>query len=781
MTRKTYCGNLLWQSSLTLLAVRARIFAAAIATTAVLAGCVGTNTKNGESEPLRIAVFAGNGARSAGAFRWIEIATLAENAVATPVDGAAIRAGALDGADVLVMPGGSAHLEADNLGAEGREKVKAFIRGGGGYIGTCAGFYLVTQPTAGVRKNYLGLIPFVDTKDGGNGRAELKFEFNDKATKLAGIKKGKMTINYSAGPVPVRTAEEVEGTKAEVLATYSCDYNPKGVPMPSKAGHPAVVAAECGKGRIFAFTCHPEMDVDDHVCIEGAFRYVTGREVRWRYPQRRRGQLSVGFVCDDPFGVETARLVQRLLREGEFDVVPVIAKDIGGWALHHLDAVLLPSVAAVYDPENGIYGSNAGRTKAFLARGGRVIAWGNAAERANKSGIKGISVVADAEAALAELRAFAASDVPAPEPFPAKAAKTVKAAVFAGDGCSMGSIPPVLEMSPEYDVTVVGADEIAAGALADCDALYFPGGYSSIAYNTLGEGGRKAVVDFVRGGGLYYGVCGGAFLVSQTKMTPGKESQTPGKTMFLGLVPFKNDSPPHYRGKAPVNIRLTDEGKAVFPKSANRRTVRYAGGPVFIAADDVEDSDIEVFATYDSRVISTFNPKPTPDMKGKAAIVGGRVGKGKVYAQCPHPEFQESTFDMVRDAFAWLAGPRPTGELPHRARGSMSVVVKMGFRDGMNAAVKFAIKTLLRDRRFDSRFVNVMNNNELSHADAVVLCLFDKKSWTPQLKAFVENGGTVIVVAETAKKRKLAEKFEGATVVDSYDKVVDALERTASE
>ena len=121
-----------------------------------------------DAKPLKVAVFVGNGARSIGAFRWLEITARAKNVVAMPVDGEAVRSGSLDSADVLVMPGGRAHQEAKSLGPEGRERVKSFVRGGGGYIGTCAGFYLVSQPTkTGVRKDYLGLILFVDTPSGG--------------------------------------------------------------------------------------------------------------------------------------------------------------------------------------------------------------------------------------------------------------------------------------------------------------------------------------------------------------------------------------------------------------------------------------------------------------------------------------------------------------------------------------------------------------------------------------------------------------------------------------
>ena len=380
-------------------------------------GCMGPNagTASDAEKPLRVAVFVGGGARNIGAFRWLELTARTKNVVATPVDGEAVRAGALDAADVLVMPGGRAHQEADSLGPEGREKVKSFVRGGGGYIGTCAGFYLVTRPTTGVRKDYLGLIPFVDTPAGGNGQARLCFSFNKRAEELAGIKKGNYMIPYSRGPVPVRTENEVEGTRTEVLATYNSDYNPKSVPCPSKAGHPAVVAAECGKGRLFVFTCHPENEADDAALIQGAFRYVTGREIRWRYPQRRRGQLVVGFMCDDSFGVETAKLVQRLVTGDEFDVIPLNKVQVADGYLRRVDAVLAPNGTGSEKPETGLYADNAGRTKTFLARGGRIFAWGSAAEAA-KERESGVTCVADAEAALAALRAFAAEPVPEPAP-----------------------------------------------------------------------------------------------------------------------------------------------------------------------------------------------------------------------------------------------------------------------------------------------------------------------------------------------------------------------------
>lgn len=111
----------------------AGIFAVAIA---AFAGCAGPGLVEGpgsaEERPLRVAVFVDKGARNIGAFRWLEITARMRGAVATPVDGEAVRAGALDAADVFVMPGGSSVTEARMLGAEGRGKLKEFIRRVGG-------------------------------------------------------------------------------------------------------------------------------------------------------------------------------------------------------------------------------------------------------------------------------------------------------------------------------------------------------------------------------------------------------------------------------------------------------------------------------------------------------------------------------------------------------------------------------------------------------------------------------------------------------------------------
>ena len=732
-----------------------------VAASAALIGCVGPAVESGmgpanADSPLRVAVYVDKGARNIGAFRWLELTTRAKGVVATPIDGEAVRGGALDAADLLVMPGGSSVEEAKSLGAAGREKVKAFVKNGGGYVGTCAGCCLLMEP-ASHHPDMLNMIPFKFGPSG--GKAEISISFNRRAEELAGIKKAAHKIRYSEGPVPLPSLP-VKDAEVEVVATYNGDINTKGEAVrPSMAGQAAAIAGTYGKGRLFVLSVHPESDEDDHYILKGAFRFLTGREISWDYPQRKRGQLSVGFMCDDSFGVETARLVQRLVTEGEFDVIPLNKAQIEEGYLHRVDAVLAPAGARSAKPEVGLYALNAARTKEFIARGGRVFAWGSAAEAA-KEREEGVTCVADAEAALARLRAFAAEPLPAPQALPAKVERPIRAGIFQNEENSNIPIARMLDLSPEYDLKILGPEDYVNGALDSLDLVIQPGGGCTRQYNALGEKGAKALKKFVLGGGKYYGVCAGAFLAMQ---------QSRPDRPRLGLLPFKGDDPAHYRGDAPIKVTLTDEGKKVFEGSAANRTVLYYGGPAAVPGDPIEDSDVKVLAKYSGRIVNTNQPEPVEEMAGKAAFIGGRVGKGRVFVSCPHPEKAECNFDFVRSGIKYLTGVAPSPVNLDKTRGAVAV----RYRSSGKASAEFLLRTLNRDSRF---YVWPGKDlNDLPHVDAVVLTDKVTKGEAGLLEPYVSRGLRVVVVADTPEKAKAAEALKSAAIVDSYGKVMDAL------
>ncbi|MBQ9431024.1 MAG: hypothetical protein IJU44_05685 [Kiritimatiellae bacterium] len=729
---------------------------------AVFAGCVGPDSGVGavrhetKQDQLRVAVYVDRGARNIGAFRWLELTARAKGVAATPVDGAAVRSGALNAADVLVMPGGSSVEESRSLGPEGREIVKAFVRRGGGYVGTCAGCCLLMESSKG-HPNMLHMIPFKFGPSG--GKADMSVAFGARVTELAGIKKGAVKIRYSEGPVPLPSTE-VTDARVEVVATYNGDINTQGEKArPSMAGQAAAIAGTYGKGRIFVLTVHPESDEDDHYILKGAFSFLTGRELEWDYPQRRRGQLAVGFMCDDSFGTETAKLVQRLVTEGEFDVIPLNKAQIEEGFLRRVDAVLAPSGAGSVKPAVGLYDGNTARTKEFLSRGGRVFAWGRAAEAA-KGLESGVTCVEDAEDALVALRKFAAEPVADTVAIPAKIGKPVRVGIYQDENNSNIPIARALALAPEYDLTFLAPADYVNGGLEKLDLVIQPGGSCTAQYKALGDKGADALKRFVLDGGKYYGVCAGAFLALQ---------QSRPDRPRLGLVPFKGDDPSHYRGSAPIKVTLTNDGKNVFAGSAANRNVLYYGGPVLVPGSPVEDSDVKVLARYAGRIVNTCQPESVEEMVGKAAFVGGRVGKGKVFLSCPHPEKAENNFDLVRSGIKFLTGVAPTPVNLDRRRGTVSV----RYRSSDKASAQFLFNTLLRDKRVD--VWPGKDLNDLPHIDTVVLT--DKVSDTDakRLNGYIARGGRVVVVVDAETKRETAAKLNGAITVDSYDKVVDAI------
>jgi len=645
--------------------------------------------------PVKAAIYMGDGVLGVGEYHWLQIVTFAKGMETTLVDAKAIRSGALDGMDLLIMPGGRSWNMSSALGEEGAQRVQEFIRSGGGYIGTCAG-------------SFLGL-PFALRE--GAGRADMVVRFNERAKALAGITKKTQRVTYVGGPIFL-PSEPVPDSDVEVIATYDSNINTwTDKPLPTMAGQGAMVAGRVGRGRVFVSTVHPEDDLADHFIVEAALRFVTGHDITWEIPQRTRGQLVIGVDMEKGFGtVAAAQAMQALLLKGEYDFVPVNADILNGGMVHHVDAVIKPDAAGF----------------------ARLLP-------------------------LAELPNDAfGSVVDAP-----RTHKRKRVAVYTDKGGANYSIADRLELSPEFEVTVVDGDDIAQGALKGKDMLLQPGGWSPSQYEALGTNGCEAIKRFVREGGGYYGLCAGAFLVSETITT---------NKMRASMIPWKDIGEPTYRGWGPIKIQITDEGFKHFGNAHTNRYVTYWGGPVFEPGAPVEDADIRSWGDYFGYNLCTSSPKDVKPMAGHAAFLGGTLGKGKVFISGPHPEKDERTYDMVYAGIEYLTGIRPTPVSRDRRRGALSVALS-DCREKDYARVY--LKSLIRDRRFDVRVK--WDDSSLKHLDAVVIGAPKKDDFNDALRAFIENGGTVIAVANTPKRREAVKDVKDITVIASYEEIPAAL------
>ena len=347
-----------------------------------MAAAVATCAASANPKPLEVGVFAGVGPRSNGCVSWFRLVDSSPEMNLTLLDADDVRSGALDKLDILVMPGGSSPAIKKDLKPEGAEKLKSFIRNGGGYVGTCAGCCLLMEETSDVTRG-INVIPYA--RKGSKGKFLMPVAINEKGAAAMGIKAGEYKINYSAGPVLYPVTNVIEGASFDVWGTFASDFDtPKN--NLKMDGMVAIVGGTYGKGRVFAIACHPESYRATQFIVSGAFRYVSGREVTFPTRPRALRALSVGLFSPVIQGTEVAQTIVALDNLPEVDLFPIAAPEINSGMLDHLDWLVLPDggvkrYADMYKNKNDFI-------DAYLSRGGRMAGWGEGAKHLPDGGKK---------------------------------------------------------------------------------------------------------------------------------------------------------------------------------------------------------------------------------------------------------------------------------------------------------------------------------------------------------------------------------------------------------
>ena len=314
--------------------------------------------------PLKVGVYADQGPGGIGAVEWFRLVDESPEMELHLLDGAAVRAGALDGLDLLVMPGGSSKDEFTSLGTNGVERMKAFVRNGGGYVGTCAGCCLLMDGP----KNRARMMPW--NSSGSEGHTMFPtINLNAKGAKALGLKEGPHVMRYHGGPFLQPTTNVIADAHMEIWGTFDAEATFKGRINPKKKmyGSGAVVGGTYGKGRVFVTSAHPEYFNGTLYIIEAALKYVTGRTIT--FPPRTRAPrvLSVGFLAKGISGVKTAETAVALARAKDLDLVLIDLDGIARRRMDNIDVLVVPSAVFVKNKKV----SEA--ISAFTARGGKVV------------------------------------------------------------------------------------------------------------------------------------------------------------------------------------------------------------------------------------------------------------------------------------------------------------------------------------------------------------------------------------------------------------------------
>ena len=171
------------------------------------------------------------------------------------VDAEDIRGNGLAGMDVLVQPGGSGSAQAKKLEPLGRDKIRQFVKDGGGYVGICAGSYLATSYYSW--SLHILNADVVDSKHWARGKGDVELKFSPMGEKLLDQDKDSVTCLYHQGPLLCPGHED--GLPAyEPIATFATEVAKNGAPPGIMLGTTAMARGIFGKGHVVAISPHPE-------------------------------------------------------------------------------------------------------------------------------------------------------------------------------------------------------------------------------------------------------------------------------------------------------------------------------------------------------------------------------------------------------------------------------------------------------------------------------------------------------------------------------------------
>jgi glutamine amidotransferase-like uncharacterized protein len=194
-------------------------------------------------------------------------------------------------------------------------------------------------------------------------------------------------------------------------------------------------------------------------------------------------------------------------------------------------------------------------------------------------------------------------------------------------------------------------DEIRRGSLEKFDALIVPGGSAREEAKSMGAESREEVRRFVKEGGVYLGVCAGAYLASSARES------------YLGMLPLRTVDQEHWHrvenGKL-LPVGLTPLGMEVFGLKKDVVRIIYENGPIF--AEPRENTKVEgvtPLGFYREEVVARGGERGV--MLGAPIAVVAKYGRGIVLALSPHPEKTPGLKKIELHAIHWLYDHRDNG------------------------------------------------------------------------------------------------------------------------
>jgi len=223
-------------------------------------------------KPVKVAVFSGKGSPKSSVDSVVHCVASIPGATATVVSAEEMGTIDLQQFDVVVFGGGAGATQSKSIGDAGRNNVREYVRGGGGYVGICAGAYLACS-------NFswgLGLLNASTVSSQwrrGGGIVEL--EVTEPGRKVLGDVKGTFKIRYNNGPI-IKPGDQTDLPAYTAVSVFRTEMAENGTPVGVMVESPAQATSTFGKGRVFFSSPHAEVTPGLEHVIPRAILWASG-------------------------------------------------------------------------------------------------------------------------------------------------------------------------------------------------------------------------------------------------------------------------------------------------------------------------------------------------------------------------------------------------------------------------------------------------------------------------------------------------------------------------
>ena len=177
-----------------------------------------------------------------------------------------------------------------------------------------------------------------------------------------------------------------------------------------------------------------------------------------------------------------------------------------------------------------------------------------------------------------------------------------------------------------YTVSLVDADYINDVGLDDFSLLCVPGGDMYQYAQDISSVGKENIKDFIRRGGGYIGVCGGAYFASEKVIWRGNQLPMAPLGIFLGTAKGPIDEIVPYPDYAMGEVNIVDSAHPVTQSEPDSTWMLYYWGPAFVPNKDAETAVLGRYEGVDQPAMLAFD-----------------YGLGRVFLIGTHPEIEENS------------------------------------------------------------------------------------------------------------------------------------------